>query len=435
MQQVKKKYDALSQETAALKIQCIARGINARKVSKFRLVDKHRARARLMGVTAEASTGPQTIVPPPASTAAVSNRKGSAGVVNEEIGGIAMVPATSTPVAMEGENVNPNEQSEAAPVDESVALIEQPSLKASSSQRGNPFATTALDAPVEEGSSELQCNVPDGCLPGMLVVIGEGLDNEEQRLIVGFASILVDQPLSHAHPIGTSITIYNKSSDKPALTASLSEPPLPGTEVEQPGEAVVVEVNDPTATTTDPEAEVEINADATSAVDVAVDDTSKAVEGEDAAGGGGVVRTDVEGDEETKDTLEPPQSDSSPSAPTSDPEQPPPPSDDVATITATVTDEPIDIAAVADESLATSNEDPDVLGSAVETTITSLPKAASFSAPKKGVSDAAAANKRKHGSVANIPQVRVVLYSPPPYEVTLILTLPTATNHSPRFSN
>ena len=76
-------------------------------------------------------------------------------------------------------------------------------------RRGKPFATTKLDAPVKAGASELQCNVPAGCLPGMLVVIGEGLDDEEERHISGFASILVDHPLSHTHPVGTPINIYD----------------------------------------------------------------------------------------------------------------------------------------------------------------------------------------------------------------------------------
>ena len=76
-------------------------------------------------------------------------------------------------------------------------------------RRDKPFATTQLDVPVKAGSSELYCNVPAGCMAGMVVVIGEGLDNEEQRLISGFASILIDQPLTHAHPIGTPITIYD----------------------------------------------------------------------------------------------------------------------------------------------------------------------------------------------------------------------------------
>ena len=43
----------------------------------------------------------------------------------------------------------------------------------------------------------------------MLVVIGEGYDDEEERHIAGFASILVDRPLSHTHPAGTPITIYD----------------------------------------------------------------------------------------------------------------------------------------------------------------------------------------------------------------------------------
>ena len=43
----------------------------------------------------------------------------------------------------------------------------------------------------------------------MSVVIGEGLAYEEKRVIVGFASILVDYPLSHTHPIGTPLTIYD----------------------------------------------------------------------------------------------------------------------------------------------------------------------------------------------------------------------------------
>ena len=76
-------------------------------------------------------------------------------------------------------------------------------------RRGKPFAATKLDVLVKVGTNELQCNVPAGCMPGMLVVIGEGLDDEEERHISGFASILVDQPLSHTHPVGTTITIYD----------------------------------------------------------------------------------------------------------------------------------------------------------------------------------------------------------------------------------
>ena len=422
MQQVKRKYDALSQETAALKIQCVARGMNARKVSKFRLVDKHRARARLMGVTAAVSTGPSASAPPPALAPAPGNRKGSAGLVKEEVAGVAMVPTSSSPIAVGGENVDPNERSEPALVDamsEPALLTAQPSFKASSSQRGNPFATTQLDVSVEVGSSELHCNVPDGCVPGMLVVIGEGLDNEEMRLIVGFASILVDHPLSHTHPVGTPLTIYDKSSDKPAPTAPLSDPPLPGTEVDQPEEEATIDVDDSIPTATDPEAEN--NADA--AVDVDV----KVVEGEDVAGGGGVAGTETDVEKEEEKT---PQPDSSSLASTTDLEQPPPPSEDAVT-TDTVTDEPIDsniieaveAEAVEVESPAPSFEAPNVQGAAVDSASAStstsasasMTKAASFSvpAPKKGVSDAAAAaaNKRKHGSVATIPQVRDV---PPP---------------------
>ena len=75
--------------------------------------------------------------------------------------------------------------------------------------RGKFFAITKLDKTAHAGSHELECNVPEGCVPGILVVIGEGLAHEEKRLIVGFASILVDRPLSHTHPAGTSITIYD----------------------------------------------------------------------------------------------------------------------------------------------------------------------------------------------------------------------------------
>ena len=75
--------------------------------------------------------------------------------------------------------------------------------------RGKPFATTRLDAVAVASSSELECIVPEGCVPGMLVVIGEGLDNEEERLISGFASILVDRPLSHTHLVGTLLIIYD----------------------------------------------------------------------------------------------------------------------------------------------------------------------------------------------------------------------------------
>ena len=75
--------------------------------------------------------------------------------------------------------------------------------------RGKPFATTRLDAVAIASSSELECIVPEGCVPGMLVVIGEGLDNEEERLISGFASILVDRPLSHTHLVGTLLIIYD----------------------------------------------------------------------------------------------------------------------------------------------------------------------------------------------------------------------------------
>jgi hypothetical protein len=43
----------------------------------------------------------------------------------------------------------------------------------------------------------------------MLVVIGEGEDNEEERLISGFASILIDRPLSYTHFVGTLLVIYD----------------------------------------------------------------------------------------------------------------------------------------------------------------------------------------------------------------------------------
>ena len=95
-------------------------------------------------------------------------------------------------------------------------------------RRGKPFATTRLDAPANAGSSELVCNVPARCLSGMLVVIGDGNDNEEERHIVGFASILVDHPLSHAHPVGTIVTIYDPNqlvhtSNLAAVTTELQE--------------------------------------------------------------------------------------------------------------------------------------------------------------------------------------------------------------------
>ena len=75
--------------------------------------------------------------------------------------------------------------------------------------RGIVFATTKLDFAAEAGSSELECSVPDGCVSGMLVVIGEGLDDEEERHISGFASIIVNHPLSHTHPVGTIVNIYD----------------------------------------------------------------------------------------------------------------------------------------------------------------------------------------------------------------------------------
>ena len=95
-------------------------------------------------------------------------------------------------------------------------------------RRGKPLATTRLLAPANAGSSELVCNVPAGCLSGMLVVIGDGNDNEEERHIVGFASILVDHPLSHAHPVGTIVTIYDPNqlvhtSNLAAVTTELQE--------------------------------------------------------------------------------------------------------------------------------------------------------------------------------------------------------------------
>ena len=75
--------------------------------------------------------------------------------------------------------------------------------------RGKPFATTKLDAAAKAGSSELECIVPEGCVSGMLVVIGEDLDDEEERHIAGIGSIVVDHPLSHTHPVGTPLTIYD----------------------------------------------------------------------------------------------------------------------------------------------------------------------------------------------------------------------------------
>ena len=390
-----------------------------------------------MGVTATASTGSTPIAPPPASAPAPGSRKGSVGkaVVIEEVKGVAKESdSSSAPTAMGGENVDPNEQSEPPLVDESSepALTEQPAPTSSSSQLDKPFATTYLDALVEAGSSELQCKVPEGCVIGMLIVIGEGLEHEEVRYITGFASILIDIPLSHTHPIGTIITIYDPNqfplaeTDKPAPTASSSEPPLPVMAADQPGEGDVIDVNDPTATATAtatlPEAEVvavENNGNTESAVDVDTDGTTKVVDGDDLAGGGGVAGTVIETvveDEEKKEPLESPQPDSSPLAPASDLEQQLPPSDYTTTDIVTADELPID-PDTADategviDSVALSNVDDNVNGTSVESVNPSLSKAASFSAvvPKKGtISGApdAGAIKRKHGSVATIPQVR-----------------------------
>ena len=88
-------------------------------------------------------------------------------------------------------------------------------------RRGKAFATTKLDAPAKTGGSKLQCKVPTGCLPGMLVVIGEGLNNDDERCIAGLASILVDQPLSRSYPIGTPVTIYDPNHL--ALTSRIGE--------------------------------------------------------------------------------------------------------------------------------------------------------------------------------------------------------------------
>ena len=91
-------------------------------------------------------------------------------------------------------------------------------------RRGKPFATTRLLAHANSGSSELECNVPVGSLPGMVVVIGDGYDNEEERQISGFASILIDHPLSHAHPVGTIVTIYDPNQLALALYSKGAEP-------------------------------------------------------------------------------------------------------------------------------------------------------------------------------------------------------------------
>ena len=58
-------------------------------------------------------------------------------------------------------------------------------------------------------------------MPGMLVVIGEGISNDDERCISGLGSILVDRPLSRAYPIGTLITIYDPAHA--ALTKRISE--------------------------------------------------------------------------------------------------------------------------------------------------------------------------------------------------------------------
>ena len=95
-------------------------------------------------------------------------------------------------------------------------------------RRGKPFATTRLNAAAIAGGRELECNVPAGCMPGMLVVIGEGHDHEEERHISGFASILIDHPLSHTHSVGTIVNIYDPdqlvlTSNLAAVTAELQE--------------------------------------------------------------------------------------------------------------------------------------------------------------------------------------------------------------------
>ena len=56
----------------------------------------------------------------------------------------------------------------------------------------------------------------------MLVVVGEGQENEEERLISEFASIIVHQPLLYPHRVGTVLTIYdpNHLSKQPPLSPS-----------------------------------------------------------------------------------------------------------------------------------------------------------------------------------------------------------------------
>ena len=70
-----------------------------------------------------------------------------------------------------------------------------------------PLVTIPLTRAAAVGDTRLHVAASDGCKKGMYVVVGTGTDVELRR-IAGFGSIIVDQPLERAHPVGAPLRVY-----------------------------------------------------------------------------------------------------------------------------------------------------------------------------------------------------------------------------------
>jgi hypothetical protein len=89
---------------------------------------------------------------------------------------------------------------------------------------------TVVAEPAPAGVKELEVVSQDGFVVGDTVVITGG-GNSETRAIAGFGSIVLDAPLEHTYPAGSSITRQQGSRDpslEPLTEISAADGGLPG---------------------------------------------------------------------------------------------------------------------------------------------------------------------------------------------------------------
>lgn len=83
---------------------------------------------------------------------------------------------------------------------------------------------TMLKSPAEAGDTELDVLDSSIFTVGDAVLVDPGTSIEERRFVTGFGSILIDQPLVHAHGVGAAVVL-----EVPQTSTTTTTPPAGGT--------------------------------------------------------------------------------------------------------------------------------------------------------------------------------------------------------------